>query len=356
MEKVRVGIIGLGGVGTWGHLRGYEEIPDRAKLVAFCDTNPEFIEGPARIHQAKTFSDYNELIADPSVDIVDICVPHFLHGKIALAAVKAGKNVICEKPFTTTLGEADSVIEATKDRGVKLMVAENTRFVSAYQVANEFVLNEAIGKICFARTYIGGSEVTRLSSPDNWIGRKNTAGGGVMFDAGVHSFYLLRWMVGEMISVQASTSTFLKDLYQDVEDNAMGVIRFKNGAIANFTLSNTTEAPWTERLELFGTKGSIIVDMLSERPVQIFSTKDRSEDKSKWWTSYGDVGWLEPFVSHSALEWKRISMRKEVQHFVDCVIEDKPPLIGGADGRRDVEISLRCYESAKLAKEVSVQV
>ena len=67
-----------------------------------------------------------------------------------------------------------------------------------------------------------------------------------MFDAGVHSFYLLRWMVGEMKSVQATTMTFFKDLYQDVEDNAMGTIRFVNGAIANFSLSNTTEAPWTE--------------------------------------------------------------------------------------------------------------
>ncbi len=160
--------------------------------------------------------------------------------------------MICEKPFTTTLEEAEEIIREAKEMKVKLMVAENTRFVRAYQVAREFVEREAIGKICFARTYIGGSEVNRLSNPQNWIGKKKTAGGGVMFDAGVHSFYLLRWMIGEMQSVQASTTTFLKDLYQDVEDNATGVIRFKNGAIANFSLSNTTESPWTERLELLG--------------------------------------------------------------------------------------------------------
>jgi UDP-N-acetyl-2-amino-2-deoxyglucuronate dehydrogenase len=354
MDTVRVGMIGLGGVGTWGHLHGYEEIPEQAKLVAFCDTNPGVINEPARLHGAKTYSDYNQLIADPNFDIVDVAVPHFLHGRIALAAVKAGKNVICEKPFTTTLPEADAIIAEAKDRGVKLMVAENTRFVRAYQVAYEFIQKEAIGKICFARTYLGGSEMIRLSDPDNWIGKKNTAGGGVMFDAGVHSFYLLRWMVGEMNSVQATTMTFLKNLYQDVEDNAMGVIHFKNGAIANFTLSNTTEAPWTERLELFGTKGSIIVDLLSEHPVQVFSTKNRSEDMSDWWSHYGDVGWMEPFISHSALEWKPTSMRREVQHFVECVLEDKQPFVTGEDGRRDVEISLKCYESAKIGKEVPV--
>jgi len=347
-------MIGLGGVGTWGHLRGYEEIPEQAKLVAFCDTNLDVINGPAKIHGAKTYSDYNQIIADPDIDIIDICVPHFLHGRIALAAIKTGKNVICEKPFTTTLEEADAIIVAAKEKGVKLMVAENTRFVRAYQVAHEFVEKESIGGICFARTYIGGSERIRLSDPNNWIGKKNSAGGGVMFDAGVHSFYLLRWMVGEMKSVQATTMTFFKDLYQDVEDNAMGTIRFVNGAIANFSLSNTTEAPWTERLEIFGTKGSIIVDMLSERPIQVFSTKDRSEDTSKWWSHYGDVGWMEPFVSHSALDWKPTSMRREVQHFVECILNDKEPLVTGEDGRRDVEISLKCYESAKQGKEIQV--
>src|SRR5579872_1727616 len=139
MDRVRVGMIGLGGVGTWGHLHGYEEIPEQAKLVAFCDTNPGVINEPAKLHEAKAYSDYNQLIADPEVDILDICVPHFLHGRIALAAIKAGKNVICEKPFTTTIPEADAIITAAKDEGVKLMVAENTRFVKAYQVGRAHV-------------------------------------------------------------------------------------------------------------------------------------------------------------------------------------------------------------------------
>ncbi len=94
--------------------------------------------------------------------------------------------------------------------------------------------------------------------------------------------------------------------------------------------------------------------MLSEHPVKVFSTKNRSEDESKWWTNYGDVGWMEPFISHSAVEWKRTSMRREVQHFVDCVLEDKQPLVSGEDGKRSVEVALMCYQSAKLGKEVSV--
>ena len=94
--------------------------------------------------------------------------------------------------------------------------------------------------------------------------------------------------------------------------------------------------------------------MLSERPIQVFSTKNRSEDMAEWWSYYGDVGWMEPYISHSAFEWKPTSMRREVQHFVECVLEDKQPLVTGEDGRKDVEISLKCYESANQGKEIMI--
>ena len=153
MDKVRVGMIGLGGVGSWGHLPGYEQIPDQAKLVALCDVNPGSINETAAKHGAKTYSDFNELLADPDVDMVDICLPHFLHGKVALAAAKAKKHVLCEKPFTLDMALADEIIQTTKDNGLRLMVAENTRFVKAYEVARSFLDKKAIGDVCLARTY-----------------------------------------------------------------------------------------------------------------------------------------------------------------------------------------------------------
>lgn len=352
MDKVRVGMIGLGGVGTWGHLPGYEQIPEEAELVAFCDKNPAVINEPAKKHGAKTYSDYKDILADPDVDMVDIALPHFLHGRVALAAAKAKKHILCEKPFVLDLAEADAVIQAAKDNGVKLMVAENTRFVKAYEVTRTLLDKKVIGDICLARTYLGGSEMMRLSDPDNWIGHQATSGGGTMMDSGVHSYFLLRWMVGEMKRVFAVSSVFKKDLYQDVEDNAVVSYEFEGGAIGTSQFSNTTEAPWTERLELFGTKGSLIVDMLAERPIQVFSTKERSDDMEDWWSHYGDVSWKEPFIEHSALLWKPTSMRKEVQHFVRCVREGKEPAVSGRDGRRDVEIALKAIESSKTRKWV----
>ena len=346
-------MIGLGGVGSWGHLPGYEEITDQAKIVAFCDVNPGAINEAAAKHGAKTYSDYKQLLADPSVEMVDICLPHFLHAEVALAAARAKKHVLCEKPFCLDLKVADEIIKTTKDNGKKLMVAENTRFVKAYEVARGFLDKKAIGDVCLARTYLGGSEMMRLSDPDNWIGKKAKAGGGVLMDSGVHSYYLLEWMVGRIKRDYASTAVFMKGLYADVEDNAVVNFAFDTGALGVSSFSNTTEAPWTERLEMYGTKGSIIVDMLSERPVQVYSTVNRSDDMSEWWSFYGDVSWQEPYIMHSALDWKAASMRKEVQHFVSCVREGGDPLVSGSDGKRNVEIALKALESAKVGDWVS---
>jgi UDP-N-acetyl-2-amino-2-deoxyglucuronate dehydrogenase len=347
LDKVRVGMIGLGGVGTWGHLPGYEQIPDEAKLVAFCDLNPGVVNEPAKRHGAKVYSDYNKMVEDPDIDVVDIALPHFLHGRVALAAAKAKKNVLCEKPFTLDLAEADAVIQTCKDNGLKLMVAENTRFVKAYEVARTLLDQKVIGDVCLVRTYLGGSEMMRLSDPDNWIGKQEKAGGGVLMDSGVHSYFLLRWMVGEVKRVFTAMSVFRKDLYQNVEDNAVVSYEFDTGAIGTSQFSNTTEAPWTERLEMYGTKGSLIVDMLAERPLQVFSTVKKSNDMDDWYSWYGDISWQFPFFEHSALGWKAASMRKEVQHFVRCVKEDKQPLVSGRDGRRDVEIALKALESGR---------
>ena len=220
-----------------------------------------------------------------------------------------------------------------------------------------------IGDICFARTYIGGSEIQRLSDSKQWVTKLAEAGGGMLLDSGVHSFYLLRWMVGDLASIAAISTKFLKNSQSEVEDNVSGTVRFSGGAIGNFSLSETTNSPWTERLELFGTDGSLIVDMLSERPVQLYSTKRTLEPSIGWGLEndmflgerlYESTSWENPFFGHSAVGWKPASMRREVQHFVRCLIENEQPLVTGEDGRWAVKIALKGYESIRLQKEIPI--
>jgi predicted dehydrogenase len=364
LKIVNVGLVGVGGSGGWGHFPGYMMIPDKAKVAAICDTNADAAEDKARLVNARTYSDYLEMLKDPEIDAVDICLPHFLHGKVALDALEAGKHVIVEKPFTTTLEEADAVIAAAKRQNLKLMVAENTRFVNAYEVAKSFVDEGIMGDILFARTYIGGMDPfigahvlgKSVADKSNWRNFQKKAGGGAIFDGGVHSFYLLEWMVGRIKSI---TAVQAKSKYSgevsEVDDNASGVAELDNGAIANFSITFTTEIPWTERLELNGTRASIIVDMLSERPVQLFANRSpKPESESSAERIFRKALWEEPILMHSVLDWKSASMRKEVAHFVDCVREGREPLVTGEDGRRGIELAIKSYEAARSGKKVAV--
>ena len=353
MKQVGIGLIGAGIMGSYGHYPGYVEIPDKAKVVAICDKAESALNDLAQRSGAKPYTDYVELLKDPNVDAVDICLPHFLHGRVALAALEAGKHVIVEKPFTMTLEEADKVISTAKQKGLKLMVAENMRFVKAYEVTKSLVDSGEIGQICYARAYTGGPSGSLMDTED-WRSKLSEAGGGTMIDDGIHCFYLFRWMVGEPTSVYAVTNKFVKDSPREVEDNAVGTVRFANGAMGIFSFCTTTASPWTEQLELFGTEGSILVDFLSHSPVRVFSSKRRLDDLPEQWSFYGNILWQEPIIEHSVHEWVTLAMRTEVKHFVDCILEDKEPLVSGEDGKKAVEMVLKAYESAKLGKEVTI--
>ncbi|MFI5420717.1 MAG: Gfo/Idh/MocA family protein [Nitrososphaerales archaeon] len=353
MNQVRMGLIGAGIMGTYGHFPGYLEIPDKAKVVAVCDKNPKAVSNLVNKSGAKGYSDYEEMVRDPEIDAVDICLPHNLHAPVALAALRAGKHVIVEKPFSINLAEADEVINTAKDKGLKLMTAENMRFVKAYDVAKRLVDEGEIGDICYVRGYTGGPN-EEPTDPSNWKIKAAQAGGGTMMDDGIHIFYLVRWLVGEVKSVYATTTKFRKSEISDVEDNAVGTLKFANGALGIFAFSTTNASPWTEEFQLYGTKGSISVDFLASNPLKVFSTVRRSSDPSKWWGHYGNVSWDFPFIEHSTMEWVTGSMRREVQHFVNCILEDKQPLVTGEDGKRAVELCLKAYESARTGKEVSV--
>ena len=340
-------------MGSWGHYPGYAEIPDKAKFVAACDKDAGALNAIVERSGAKPYQDYQELLKDPEVDAVDICLPHFLHGRVALAALEAGKHVIVEKPFTLDMAEADRIIATAKSKGLKLMVAENMRFIKAYEVAKQIVDKGEIGQICFARAYTGGPN-SSLMDADNWRSKLNEAGGGTMIDDGVHCFYLFRWFVGDVKSIYAVTNKFVKESPRDVEDNAVGTLRFANGAMGTFSFSNTTATPWTEQLELLGTDGAIEVDFLAPQPLRVFSSKRNMNELDEQWSYYGNVSWETPIIEHSVHEWVTATMRKEVKHFVDCILENTEPLVSGEDGKKAVELVLKAYESAKLGREVSI--
>lgn len=187
MRKIGVGIIGLGVAGSL-HAASYAAIPDKARIVAICDRNEKALKTAVSVYGGKAYTDYHDLLARGDIDAVDICLPHHLHAEAAVAAAKAGKHLLVEKPIAITMEDADRIIEAARRARVKLMVAENHTFTPAHRLAKELVDQGRIGRIFVARTYELCNDVPTDSG--NWHARPEAM--GALLDMGVHKFQVLR--------------------------------------------------------------------------------------------------------------------------------------------------------------------
>jgi predicted dehydrogenase len=314
-DILRLGIIGLGEI-HWAHLGGYRRCGKRLEIVAVCDTNPKAAEDWAKEYGARAFQDYHKLLELDEVDAVDIMLPHSLHEEAVLAAIAAGKHVLVEKPLAPSRQAASFLVRQARRAGIVLAVAENTRFVKAYSVMSDLLTSGALGEPQFLRTMICGSEVRRLRDTSLWKGRKDGTVGGAILDAGVHSFYLLNWLIGEVQEVRAWASRRVPE--SQVEDVAVVTGRLAGGADFACEYVFTAEIPWNERMELYGSKGSVIVDQLTEPVLRYF----RSSRDIKGGPVEGS-----PEIPYEPDRWKMSSIEDEVVDFVDSLLERRAPLV-----------------------------
>jgi predicted dehydrogenase len=313
--KVRVGIIGLGAI-SFAHEAGYSEIGDACEIVALCDINQEEVDNRKGMYpDARGYTRYQDLLVDPAVDMVDIIVPHPLHYPITKAALEAGKHVLVEKPITVDSGLGDELITLAKKEGLKFSVAENTPFVTAYLKADEILKQGILGEILTVRSLIAGSEVDRIKDPNLWHGKAPY--GGVILDSAVHNFYLYKWLFGGVRDVLGFSSKLVSE--GETEDNGLILGHLANGAEFQLNTSCTFEIPWTERLEIYGTKGGMIIDQLTNPVV-------------KYYLGSGDIdGTVVEGVPFDPMAWKFNSMIAEVRDFVSAVIENRHPRVDPAD-------------------------
>jgi predicted dehydrogenase len=181
-----------------------------------------------------------------------------MHYPIAKAAFEAGKHVIVEKPITVNSSEGEELILLAKKKGLKFTVAENTHFITAYLKAEEILNQGILGEIWTVRSLIPGSEVKRIQNPNLWHG--TAPYGGVILDAAVHSFYLYKWLFGGVKDVFGYASKLVPE--GEVEDNAVILGHLGNGGEYQLNVSCTFEIPWSERLEVYGSKGGMIIDQI----------------------------------------------------------------------------------------------
>jgi predicted dehydrogenase len=326
--KIGVGVIGLGIISD-AHIRGLEDAADKANIVAICDIDEAKARRGAEPFGAVVYSDYCQLLADPRVEAVDIILPHNLHYPVACAAIEAGKHVLIEKPLTLSSQEGADLIDRARARGITFSVAENTRFVAAYLEVEKILKSGELGKIYSVRTLIAGTEIYRLVDKSTWKGDKEGAG-GVIMDAAPHTFYLLRWLFGGIHTLRAYQQKLVS--VSEVEDNAVVFGELLNGALFTAQFSFTTQAPWTERLEINGEHASIIIDQIVN-PVGIL------------FRGTYDFSGRPLAIPYNPENWKALSIAVEVTAFIDALWNSTPPGVDPADANYAVYAVEKVYES-----------
>lgn len=314
-DKIRVGLIGLGSI-SFAHEAGFSEMGEICNIIAMCDINQDEVNSRIGMYEGcQGYTDYQDLLDNTEVDLVDITTPHELHYPIVKAALLHGKHVIVEKPITVLSEQGQELIDLAREKGLKFTVAENTRFVPAYQKAEEILKQGLLGDIWTVRTLIAGSEVYRIKNPNLWHGKAPY--GGVILDSSVHNFYLFKWLFGGVREVLAFASKIVPE--GEMEDNGLVLGHLANDAEFQHNTSCTFEIPWTERLEIYGSKGGLIIDQLTQPVVKYYLGSNDIDG-----TTIEDV----PF---DPLGWKFSSMLAEIKDFVTAVADDRPPLIDPAD-------------------------
>jgi UDP-N-acetylglucosamine 3-dehydrogenase len=344
MKKVRVGVIGAGVFGEI-HSLVYSEIPD-ATLVAVADINAKRArEVATRFGAEYWYDDWADLVSRNDIDAVSIVTPEDKHRDPAVEAANSGKHVLVEKPIATSLSDADAMIDAADRNDVKLMVGHILRFTPGYVQIKQAIDQGSIGEPIWAYSRRNGSLVQVKR-----IGGRISA---IMF-LGIHDIDLLLWYIGKDVE-QVFCESIKKEVDRTfgVPDFSWILMRFENGALGSIETGWGLPEKWADwkipgdwsafaadiEVEVIGTRGALYFDY---PPMMVMGCDGE--------------GFKFPDLIHRPRIHGRTEggIKIELQHFIECIREDKHPLVDGKDGRKAVEVALAAEKSSNIRAPVKL--
>jgi len=336
-DKPRFAVVGIGGFGS-RRVRAVGKAGGR--VACLVDLDEDRISKMASELGCDYSTNYRKAVKRDDVDCVIVATPNKFHAPITIAALEAGKHVICEKPLARTPKEAQAMVDAAKKNKVFLKTGSNLRYFSNVRKAKELIDKKAIGRPLFIRGWIGHDGKKVLHA---WNVKKDIAGGGTMLDNGAHILDLFRWFMGDFSDCFGYVRTLQMPI--NVEDNGMGLFRTRDGRMA-FIQSSWTEWSGYMYMEVYGSEGSVIVDNRGEKVVNtgkwvvISNTIYTAKDGSRQMFDYS----AEPPQSYEL----------ELRDFISCVKKGRQPMASGHDGMKVIEMVDGVYKSSKSARAVEL--
>lgn len=338
MSKLRIGILGTGVINRDFHLPVLRNHP-QAEVVAAANHRPESLKKlAADFNIPKTTTDFAELAADPDVDAVINSLPNYLHAPVTIQMLEAGKHVLCEKPMAMNVAEGEQMIAAAERSGRKLMIAHMWRFDREIVWLRDLIANGQLGRIFKVKSH--AIWLFDGPKPGTWFVTPEFAGGGALADMGIHSIDTMRFVLGgaKPVKVFATAGTFFKDI--PLDDTATVMVEFEGG------VAGLLEAGWyhlyADGLEgytqAYGTRGYARV-----LPAQLQTSVE------------GIWSVTQPEMPKRQQQCDLPMYQAQMDHFIDCILNNKEPLTNGPDVLWSMKILEAAYRSAKIGESVAIQ-
>jgi myo-inositol 2-dehydrogenase/D-chiro-inositol 1-dehydrogenase len=333
MEKVNVGLIGVGRIGRL-HARNLKYQVPGTRLLAVADIFEESArEIASQLEIPVAEKDYRALLENKDIDAVVICSSTDTHAQIISEAAEAGKHIFCEKPIALNLYKIDQAIAAVKRSGVKLQVGFNRRFDPSFKKAKELVVKGTIGTPHLVRISSRDPEPPPISYVK--------VSGGIFLDMMIHDFDMARFLLSQEVSELMAVGSCLVDPAigeaGDI-DTAIVTLKYEGGAWGTIDNSRKAVYGYDQRIEIFGSEGCIMVGNPKPTEVTINSAKDTISDKPLYFF----------------IERYQDAYLAEMEEFIKCIQENKEPSVGGFDGKISVQMGYAAKESLTTGSFVKV--
>lgn len=333
MTTTGVGIIGTGSI-----VNTYEkclaELED-AELIALYTRSADRIKEAETRFGAPVLDDFEKFLNHPEIDLVCVCNESGLHGQAVIRAARSGKHVLCEKPLEITTEKIDAVITACKENGVVLGCVLQNRCAAAYRAVKAVVNNGMLGKLLLGNAHINWYRSEAYYANNPWRGTKKFDGGAALMNQGIHTIDLLLNLMGEVTSVFGNMKTLVHDI--EGEDVGTGILNFKNGAIGTITAGTALFPGYPERLEIYGEKGSILMEggTIKEWNVQSVSAPQPSNKRKN------ASGAADPAaIGH-------LNHKIVLKDMIDAIREKRSPMVDGLKAKKAVAVITALYRSSE---------
>jgi predicted dehydrogenase len=331
---IHIGLIGGGNI-TETHARAARAIPG-VEIAAIYGTNPEKLALLSREHGGKPYQDFDAFLAHRPMELVAIGSPSGLHATHGIAAAERGLHVLTEKPIDINTRRADAIIETAQRCGVKLGVMFQDRVKPGIRQLKDWISTGVMGKPLLVDARVKWYRPPEYYNQSRWRGTLELDGGGALINQAVHTVDLLLWLLGDVVRVQARTTTALHKI--EGEDIALAILEFSSGALGVLQATTAAYPGYPRRLELTGSEGTVI---LEQDRILAANLRNPPSDFSVGSAPAGNQSASSAVVSdvrcHQVL----------FEDFLQAIERDTTPICDGRDGRRSIALVEAIYRAAR---------